>query len=78
VLRTLQATVDEKGNVTLNEPLTLPGRTRALVTLLEEPEDANEAYLLAQSALEDGWSGRDEDEAWKHLADLPELEDKQR
>lgn len=38
-----------------------------------EVETANEAAILAESALAKDWLRPEEDEAWKHLADLPDL-----
>ena len=75
MLRTLEATIDESGRVQLNEPVVLTARSRALVTIMEEPDAASECAILSETALAEGWSGPDADEAWKHLADLPNLED---
>jgi hypothetical protein len=46
-----------------------------LVTILEDEGSANEAAILSESALADGWSGAEEDEAWKHLSELPDLDE---
>lgn len=35
----------------------------------------NETAILSESALAEGWSGREADKDWAHLADLPALED---
>jgi hypothetical protein len=75
MLRTLEATIDETGRVQLNEPVVLSGRSRALVTILEEPDAVNECAILSEAALAEGWSGTEADAAWKHLADLPDLEE---
>lgn len=72
MLQTVEATIDEHGNVKLAESIRLDGTKRALVTILEP---LNEAAVLAEAALADGWSGPQEDEAWKHLEDLPDLDE---
>lgn len=75
MLRTIEATIDEHGKVELNESVALDGSRRALVTILDEPVGENETALLSEPALAEGWSGPEADEAWKHLADLPALEE---
>jgi len=69
MIRTLEATIDERGTVLLMEGVELPGPRRALVTILEEepPVPTNEAALLSEAALADDWSRPEEDEAWSHL-----------
>ena len=78
MLQTIEAIIDQHGNVKLAEPVMLSGMKRALVTILEDEGSANEAAILAESALADGWSGAAEDEAWKHLAELPDLDEEQK
>lgn len=75
MLRTITASIDERGTVTLNEPVSLKGRSRALVTILDDSPPLNEAAILAEATLAPGWSNPEEDEAWKHLADLPDLDE---
>jgi hypothetical protein len=77
MLRTVEATIESDGTVKLDEQLTLPRSSRALVTILEPIEAANEAFILAESSLVEGWSGPDEDKAWEHLNDLPDIKDGQ-
>ena len=72
MLRTIEATINEHGQVELAEPLTLTMRCRALVTILEESTD-NDVAILAESALAEGWSGPEADEEWKHLSELPDI-----
>ena len=69
MIRTVEAVIDEQGNVRLLEPVG-PGRTRrALVTILDErPADHHsETALLSEAALAEDWNRPEEDEAWKHL-----------
>lgn len=78
MLRTVEATIDRNGKVKLAESVRLRGAKRALVTILDESwsddEIPNEAALLSESALAKDWLTKDEDEAWRHLADLPDLD----
>lgn len=77
MLRTIEATIDENGNVNLDEPIAVKRSTRALVTILDDESTAelglNEAAILSEAALTPGWSGPEEDAAWAHLADLPDI-----
>jgi hypothetical protein len=77
MLRTIEATIDAKGNVKLREPITLRGKKRALVTILEDQagdEISNETALMAEFALSEDWLAAEEDKAWEHLKDLPDLD----
>jgi hypothetical protein len=78
MLRTLEATIDKNGRVKLAESVKLGSKKRALVTILDEgwsdEEVPNEVTLLSEAALAKDWSTPEEDEAWKHLAELPDLD----
>src|SRR2546423_972873 len=76
MLRTLEATIDKNGKVKLAESVRLRGKKRALVTILDEAWDElpNEAALLSEAALAREWLKPEEDDAWRHLADLPDLD----
>ena len=67
--RTVEAVIDEHGNVRLLEAVQLPAARRALVTILEERPVAGvpESALLSEAALTEDWSRPKEDEAWSHL-----------
>ncbi len=72
MLRTIEAIVDENGNVRLLEPLRLDHATRALVTILEASIVAFEDELpdtaaLSETALAEDWERPEEDTAWAHL-----------
>jgi hypothetical protein len=71
MLRTVDAMIDEEGKVTLAEPVTISHKSRALLTILDAPV-VDEVTLLSEPALSD-WNRAEEDEAWKHLAELPDL-----
>ena len=68
MIQTLEAVIDEQGNVRLLEPIRLGEARRALVMILEEQPTAgvSETALLSEQALED-WNRPEEDEAWSHL-----------
>jgi hypothetical protein len=67
MIKTIEAIVDDSGQVRLAEPLRIKGSHRALVTVLDEPPtEALETALLSESGLAD-WSRPEEDEAWSHL-----------
>ena len=66
--QTLEAVVNEGGEVHLLEPLHLPNARRALVTILEEPAiNVPETALLSEKNLAEDWLRPEEDEAWSHL-----------
>lgn len=68
MMQTLEAVIDEDGTVHLAEPVTIKGRLRALVTVLDEPPtDTLDTALLSQPALADDWSRPEEYAAWAHL-----------
>ena len=68
MITTLEAIIDEKGNVRLLEPVAVSACRRALVTILDEEPGpvSEETALLSEAALED-WNRTEEDEAWSHL-----------
>ena len=51
MLQTIEAVIDEQGNVRLLEPVDLAAPRRALVTVLEEPFQASETALQNEPAL---------------------------
>jgi hypothetical protein len=69
MIRTVEAVIDEEGNVHLLEDVRLPAARRALVTILEErpPAGVPEGALLSEAALAEDWTRPEEDEAWSHL-----------
>ncbi len=69
MLRTIEAVIDEQGGVRLLEPVHLPVRQRALVTILEdEPAiSVSETALLSEPALAEDWDRPEEDAAWSYL-----------
>lgn len=66
--RTLEAVIDEHGNVQLLESIRLAGSKRALVTILDDDSEGSvpETTLLSERALAD-WNRPEEDEAWAYL-----------
>ena len=69
MLRTVEAVIDEQGNVHLLEAIQLTAARKALVTILEDaPTTAvPETALLSEQALAKDWDRPEEDEAWSHL-----------
>ena len=69
MIRTVEAAIDEHGNVRLLEDVRLPMTRRALVTILEEHPlaGAPESALLGEAALAEDWNRPEEDEAGSHL-----------
>ncbi len=62
---TIEAEVDEKGQIRPREPLMLPPGSRVLIPLLEP--DGSESALLSEGALAADWERPEEDAAWSHL-----------
>jgi hypothetical protein len=72
MIRTVEAVIDERGQVRLLESVELPAARRALVTILEdEPAPAHETALLSEASLAEDWLRPEEDAAWSHLQHLP-------
>ncbi len=69
MIKTLEAVIDQQGQVNLLEPVQLPAMRRALVTILEEEPVIHvpETALLSEAALAKDWDRLEEDEAWSHL-----------
>lgn len=69
MIRTVEAVIDEDGNVRLLEPVHPSKARRALVTILDEQPVArvSETALLSEAALAQDWNRPEEDEAWAHL-----------
>ena len=68
MLKTVEAVIDEQGNVKILQPVSLQGTRRALVIVLDEPALAvAETALLSEAALAEDWMRPEEDEAWSYL-----------
>ena len=65
MIQTVEAIVDEQGQVRLLAPVHLPVARRALVTILEEAPAINipETALLSEPALAEDWDRPEEDAA---------------
>lgn len=66
VFTTIEAEVDEKGNIRPKEPVTLPPGSRVLVTVLEA--EGSDTALLSQAALSVDWDRPEEEAAWSQLS----------
>jgi hypothetical protein len=71
--RTLEAVVDDHGQIRLLETISLPAGRRVLVTILDEEQDfsIDEVTLLSEAALAEDWDRPEEDAAWSHLQPAP-------
>lgn len=69
MVRTIEATIDEQGNVKLLESVKLPSTRRAFVTILEDAPSVSvhETARLSEPALAKDWNRPEEDVAWSHL-----------
>ncbi|EIC20439.1 hypothetical protein [Thiorhodovibrio frisius] len=73
MLTTVEATIDEQGQVRLLRPVRTTGCRRALVTVLDEDfglpntKKTPNITLMSESALGEDWNRSEEDEAWAHL-----------
>ena len=66
-MRTIEAVINEEGQIQLLEAIGEGRRRRAIVVVLDEPGvPLEEAAVLAEGALED-WNRHEEDSAWSHL-----------
>ena len=63
---TIEAEVDEQGNIRPRENVSLPPGSRLLITVLE-PE-ALDTALASEAALATDWNRPEEDAAWADLA----------
>ena len=65
---TVEAVIDEEGNVKILQPIPLQGAWRALVIVLDEPVlKIAETALLSEAAFAEDWMRPEEDEAWSYL-----------
>ena len=67
MLQTIEATIDEQGNVRLLEPIQLSKSRRTFVTVLTEERNLPETALLSEAVLAEDWNHSEEDAAWSHL-----------
>ena len=71
MLQTIEATIDEQGNVRLLQPIQLPKPRRAYVMILDDEQDIPETAFLSKAALAEDWNRPEEDAAWSHLHPAP-------
>ncbi len=70
---TVEAIIDEQGNVKILQPIPLQGTRRALVIVLDEPAlPIAETALLSEAALAKDWLRPEEEEAWSYLKPVTE------
>jgi hypothetical protein len=64
--KTIEAEVDEKGNIRPKEPVFLTPGSQLLITVVGSPS-ASETALLSEAALATDWNRPEEDAAWADL-----------
>ena len=69
--QTIEAMIDEQGNVRLLQPIQLSKPRRAYVTILADEQDIPETALLSEAVLAGDWDRPEEDAAWSHLHPAP-------
>jgi len=62
---TIEAEIDEKGQIRPKEPIVLTPGSRVLIVVLDP--DGLETPLLSEPALATDWQRPEEDAAWSHL-----------
>ena len=64
-----EATIDQTGNVQLNESVRLSAGRRALVIVLDDARQgaSDETALLSEESLAESWNRPEEDAAWAYL-----------
>jgi hypothetical protein len=63
---TIEAEVDDKGNIRPKEPVTLKPGSRLLITVVGEAAPS-ETALLSEASLATDWNRAEEDAAWADL-----------
>ena len=63
---TIEAEVDENGNIRPKEPVSLPPGSQLLITVLGR-SGASETALLSEASLAADWNRPEEDAAWAGL-----------
>ena len=72
MIRTVEALIDEHGNVRLLESVPLQAPRRAVVIILDEAATpVAETALLSERSLAEDWNRPEEDAAWSHLQPAP-------
>lgn len=68
MMRTVEAVIDEFGDVRILEPVSIPNARRAIVVILDEPSPSvAETAMLAEAALAEDWLRPEEDEARSYV-----------
>jgi hypothetical protein len=65
MIQTVEAEIDQEGNVRLKESVKLDQKRKALVIILDQSKDKSDPALLSESALSNDWNRTEEDDAWK-------------
>jgi hypothetical protein len=66
-MRTIEAVINEEGQIQLLETIEKGRRRRAIVVVFDDPDVVSEeTAVLSEKALRD-WNRPEEDSAWSHL-----------
>jgi hypothetical protein len=67
-MRTIEAVINEEGQIQLLETIERGKQRRAIVVVLDDPGVVSEeTAVLSEEALKEDWSRPEEDSAWSHL-----------
>ena len=62
MFQTVEAQIDENGQIRLLEPLTLPHSSRVLITIVPAcPTEENETAVFSEASLAVDWNRKEED-----------------
>jgi hypothetical protein len=69
MVRAFEGVIESDGTVHLLEPVSLDGRRRAVVMVLDDQPrpDVAETALLSEASLGQDWNRPEEDAAWAYL-----------
>jgi len=68
--KSIEAEMDQDGNVHLKKPVRLKKKHRVIITILDDQSSDGqlpETAVLSEESLSRDWSRPEEDEAWSHL-----------
>ena len=72
MIRTIEAVIDDHGNIRLLEVVPAAAGMRAIVVILDvAASQVSETALLSERALAEDWNRPEEDAAWSHLQPAP-------
>lgn len=69
MIQTIEAVIDQQGNIQPLQDVLFPRGRRALITILDEKPSnlPPETAILSEETLAEDWDRPEEDEAWSYL-----------